>query len=244
MMGHQHIKLPLRAQKSLLSLFSTFQILSEEETTSWSCARPFLGLMAHSKSWNLVTQISEILLKKFLITNQKNSHGSVLSRSISCYSKTTTFRLVHMDGQTLVSQETKDLTIAQLEEMWTLEETSLMLITNVAYMQESKFQEQMQKFFLDNGNSKLDHALVLNKETTFGLLDIFCKDALKNITFQWASNQRFSPTGMDQDATPTFLLQKWEMDQVEWTTFTKWWRSLMQSTPFTSLSTEMTTTKD
>jgi hypothetical protein len=64
-----------------------------------------------------------------------------------------------------------------------LEEISLMLITNVAYMQESKFQEQMQKFFLDNGNSKLDHALVLNKETTFGLLDISCKDALKNITF-------------------------------------------------------------
>jgi hypothetical protein len=86
--------------------------------------------------------------------------------------------------------------------------------------------------------------LVLNKETIFGLLDIFCKDALKNITFPWASNQRFSPTGMDQDATPTFLLQKWEMDQVEWTTFTKWWRSLMQNTTFTSLYTELTTTKD
>jgi hypothetical protein len=28
--------------------------------------------------------------------------------------------------------------------------------------------------------------LVLNKETIFGLLDIFCKDALKNITFPWA----------------------------------------------------------
>lgn len=65
-----------------------------------------------------------------------------------------------------------------------MEETSLMLITNVAYMQELKFQVQMLKFFLDNGNSKLDHALELNKETTFGLLDIYCKDALKNITFQ------------------------------------------------------------
>ena len=65
-----------------------------------------------------------------------------------------------------------------------MEETSLMLITNVAYMQELKFQVQMLKFFLDNGNFKLDHVLVLNKETTFGLLDISCKDALKNITFQ------------------------------------------------------------
>jgi hypothetical protein len=64
-----------------------------------------------------------------------------------------------------------------------LEETSLMLITNVAYMQELKFQVQMLKFFLDNGNFKLDHALELNKEITFGLLDISCKDALKNITF-------------------------------------------------------------
>lgn len=89
-----------------------------------------------------------------------------------------------MDGQTLVSQELKDLTIAQLEEMSTLEETLLMLITNVAYMQESKSQEQMLKFFQDNGNSKLDLALVLNKETTFGLPDISCKDALKSITFQ------------------------------------------------------------
>ena len=65
-----------------------------------------------------------------------------------------------------------------------MEETLPMLITNAVYMLESRFREQTLKFFLDNGNSKLDHALELNKETTFGLLDIYCKDALKNITFQ------------------------------------------------------------
>ena len=142
-----------------------------------------------------------------MITNQRNSHGSESSKSISCYSKATIFRLAHMDGQTQVSQEPKDLTIAQSEEMSTLEETLLTLITNVAYMLESKYQEQTLKFSLDNGNSKLDHALVLNKETTFGLLDISCKDALKNITFQLVSSQKFSQTGMDQDATPIFPLR-------------------------------------
>jgi hypothetical protein len=64
-----------------------------------------------------------------------------------------------------------------------LEET-LMLIINVACMQESKFQVQMLNFFLDNGNSKLNHALVSNKETTIGLLDIICKDVLKDINYQ------------------------------------------------------------
>ena len=40
------------------------------------------------------------------------NHGSELNKNISCYNRITTFRLVHTDGQTLVSQEIKDLTIA------------------------------------------------------------------------------------------------------------------------------------
>jgi hypothetical protein len=89
-----------------------------------------------------------------------------------------------MDGLTLDFQETKDLIIVQLEEMSTLEDKLPMLIINVVYMLESKSQELTLRSFQVNGNSKLDHALELNKETTFGLLDISCKDALKNITFQ------------------------------------------------------------
>ena len=65
-----------------------------------------------------------------------------------------------------------------------MEETLPMLITNAVYMLESRFREQTLKFFLDNGNSKLDHALELNKEIIFGQPDISCKDALKNLTFQ------------------------------------------------------------
>ena len=65
-----------------------------------------------------------------------------------------------------------------------MEETLLMLTTNAVYMQESKFQELMQKYSLVNGNSKLDLALESSKEIIFGLQDIFCKDVLKSIIFQ------------------------------------------------------------
>jgi hypothetical protein len=76
-----------------------------------------------------------------------------------------------------------------------LEEILLMLTTNAVCMQESKFQEQMQKIFLGNGNFKLDHASVLNKEIIFGLQDIFYKDVQRSITFQSALNQKFSQIG-------------------------------------------------
>jgi hypothetical protein len=89
-----------------------------------------------------------------------------------------------MDGQTLVFQETKVLTIVQLEEMLTLEELLLMLIINVAFMLELKFLEQTLKYFPDNGNSKLDLALESSKEITYGLQDIFCKDVPKNTIYQ------------------------------------------------------------
>ena len=89
-----------------------------------------------------------------------------------------------MDGLTQVSQEPKDLTIAQSEEMSTLEETLLTLITNVAYMQESKYQEQMLRFSLDNGNSKLDHASESSKEINYGQQDIFYKDVQRNTIYQ------------------------------------------------------------
>jgi hypothetical protein len=89
-----------------------------------------------------------------------------------------------MDGQILDSQETKVHTIVQLEETLTLEELLLMHITNVAFMLELKFQEQTQKFFLVNGNSKLGLVLELSKGITYGLQDIFCKDVPRNTICQ------------------------------------------------------------
>lgn len=65
-----------------------------------------------------------------------------------------------------------------------MEETLLMHTTNAVCMQESKFQELMQKYSLVNGNSKLDLALESSKEIIFGLQDIFCRDVLKSIIFQ------------------------------------------------------------
>jgi hypothetical protein len=49
---------------------------------------------------------------------------------------------------------------------------------------ESKFKVKMLKFFLGNGNVKLDHVFVYNNETTIWHLDIFCKDSLKNKIYQ------------------------------------------------------------
>jgi hypothetical protein len=91
--------------------------------------------------------------------NQKNNHGSVLSKSIFFSNNKTVFKLDHTDGLILDSQEIKALTTVQLEEMLTLEEQLLMLIINVAFMPESKFQGRTQKYFPVNGNSKLDLAL-------------------------------------------------------------------------------------
>jgi len=89
-----------------------------------------------------------------------------------------------------------------------LEEQLLMLIINAAFMLELKFLELMQKYFLDNGNSKLDPASESSKVIIYGLQDIFYKDVLKNTIYQLALSQKFSVTGMDQDATPTFQQKK------------------------------------
>jgi hypothetical protein len=68
--------------------------------------------------------------------------------------------------------------------MLILEELLLMLIINVVYMLELKFLELTLKYSQDNGNFKLDLALELSKEIIYGQLDIFYKDALKNIMYQ------------------------------------------------------------
>lgn len=86
------------------------------------------------------------------------NHGLVLSKNTFCFNKITVSRQDHMDGLTLDFQETKDLIIVQLEEMSTLEDQLPMLIINVVYMLESKFQELTLRSFQVNGNSKLDHA--------------------------------------------------------------------------------------
>ena len=146
--------------------------------------------------------------KTFLMLSQKNNHGSVLSKNISFFNSKIVSKPDHTDGLTQVFQETKDLTIVQLEEMLTLEEQLLMLIINAAFMLELKFLELMQKYFLDNGNSKLDPASESSKVIIYGLQDIFYKDVLKNTIYQLALSQKFSVTGTDLDATPTFQQKK------------------------------------
>ena len=113
----QHTKRLLRALKSFSNPPTFSLILSEEEITSWCFARHTHGLMVHSKNLCHPTQTSDILPKKFLNKSKKNSHGSVLNKSIFCYNKITIFKLVPMDGQSLDSLELKVLTTALLVEM-------------------------------------------------------------------------------------------------------------------------------
>jgi len=77
-----------------------------------------------------------------------------------------------MDGQSLVTQDHKDHTIAQLAVMCASEEPSLMHITRRAYMLDSKYQELIPKSCQDNGSSRLDLALVLRWVITFRLVGI------------------------------------------------------------------------
>ncbi len=114
--------------------------------------------MEVSKILSQLIQILENTHKKFLKLNQMNNHGSVLSKNIFSFSSKIVFRLDHMDGLTLVSQETKVLIIVQSVEMLILVEQLPMLTINAAFMLELKFQELMQKYFLVNGNFKLVHA--------------------------------------------------------------------------------------
>ena len=63
------------------------------------------------------------------------------------------------------------------------------------------FRYKCWRIIVDNENYKLDYTLVSNEEITIKLQDIFCKNAGKNITYKWASIQKFSCNGMDQDDT-------------------------------------------
>ena len=90
--------------------------------------------------------------------SQKNNHGSELNKNIFFFNSKIVSKPDHTDGLTQAFQETKDLTIVQLEEMLILAEQLQMLIINVAFMLELKFQEQTLKYFLVNGNFKLDLA--------------------------------------------------------------------------------------
>ena len=121
---------------------------------------------------------------RYLSWLKVKSHGMELS-------KNTLFLLLKidllpdlMDGQMQVIQDNKVHFIVQLEEMFALEEQLLTHITNVAYMQDWKFQELTQKSCQDNGNFKLDQLLELKPVTISGLPDIFSINVLKNTIFQ------------------------------------------------------------
>jgi hypothetical protein len=101
------------------------------------------------------------------------NHGMESSKNILFYKLKTDSQLDHMDGQTLDIQELKDLSIAQLEVTFALEELLLMLISKHAFLLESTSQELMLRSCQVNGNFKLDHALEFNLEIICGLPDIY-----------------------------------------------------------------------
>jgi len=96
----------------------------------------------------------------------------------------------------------------------------------------------------DNGNSKLDHALVSKLEITSGLLDTFFLDALKSTICLSASSQRSSQTGMAQDVTLTSLLRSWERDHKDWNILKIWWLDSPQDTNYILNFTVKETTRD
>jgi hypothetical protein len=68
---------------------------------------------------NLLQQILtlENTQKRSLMLNLMKNHGSVLSKNTFFFNSTTVSKPDHTDGLTQAFQETKDLTIVQLEEM-------------------------------------------------------------------------------------------------------------------------------
>jgi len=95
---------------------------------------------------------------------RRKNHGSVLSRSTPFYIRTVRFKSDHTDGQLMVTQETRDPTIAQLGVVYASEGPLPMLITSAASTLELIFREQMQKLCQVNGNSRLVHVWGLSRE--------------------------------------------------------------------------------
>jgi hypothetical protein len=110
--------------------------------------------------------------RRYLMLISHSSHGSVLSKNILSLKAKTNSPLAHMDGQSLVTQVTKDHITAQLEVMLLSEELFVILITKHAFTVDSVFLEQMLRSCQDNGSIKLDQPLVSNKEITSGCQDI------------------------------------------------------------------------
>ena len=115
-----------------------------------------------------------------MILNLMNNHGLASSKNTFFFNNKTIFKSDHTDGLIQVSQESKVLITVQLEEMSLLEDQLRMLIINVVFMLELKFQEQTPKSSQVSGNSKLDHASESSKEINYGQQDIFYKDVQRN----------------------------------------------------------------
>ena len=86
------------------------------------------------------------------------SPGSESNKSTPCWFSTIDFRQDHTGGLQLDTQDTRDLIIAQSEEMFHSEEQLLMRIINAVFLLELKFQGPMLKLCQDNGSFKLDPA--------------------------------------------------------------------------------------
>jgi hypothetical protein len=173
MMDHHAIKLRLQTLKYLSSQFSSSLIHSEVEITFVFFAKDGSGLILPLPVRFQLTLTLELLLKQSLIVLKMKSHGLESSKNTLFYKLKTDLPQDHMDGQTLDIQDPKDHSIAQLVVTFASEELLQMLILKHACLLELTSQELMLKLCQDNGNSKLDHALVLNQVITCGLLDIY-----------------------------------------------------------------------
>ena len=151
---------------------------------SWFSVKLIHGPMELSKNLLHLIPTLENMQRKFLRLSLTNNHGSALSKNTFFLNNKTIFKSDHTDGLIQVSQESKVLITVQLEEMSLLEDQLPMLIINVVFMLELKFQEQTPKSSQVNGNSKLDHASESSKEITYGQQDIFYKDAQRTTIYQ------------------------------------------------------------
>jgi hypothetical protein len=75
-------------------------------------------------------------------------------------------------------------------------ELSWMLIIKLACIQALRFQEQMLKSCLGNGNSKLDLVKEFQLEITYGLLDTYLVELQKTSMFQLLYLLSSSESGM------------------------------------------------
>ncbi len=83
------------------------------------------------------------------------SHGLVWSKSTLCLRLEDHLTNGRSDGQRVDFPVLRGHIIVLLEQKMLLEDVSVMLIIKLVFMQDSLYQDPMQRLSLDNGNTKL-----------------------------------------------------------------------------------------